>query len=138
MNGILLILATGEGVSSKRRQLDSASTVYYQQGPRQTTESYQFYSQPSTVTRITEETQVYQMPTQYQQQQNEITYSIHGTQSKLEPVSFLVSKPQEKTPYADDTRTGYYEESSSYSSSGPNFTKVNQSNSTILFLIVFI
>ncbi len=47
---------------------------------------------------MTEETQVYQIPAHHQQQQhNEITYSIQGTQSKFQPVSFLVSSSQETT-----------------------------------------
>ena len=131
INFILFILATGEGISSKRRHLEGSSTVYYQQGPTQTIETYRMYSQPSTVTRITEETQVYQVPSQYQQQQqSEITYSIQGTQPKFEPVSFVVSTDQDSTQYGRDSRTttaGYIEEqTSSYSSSGPNFTKVSQ------------
>jgi hypothetical protein len=56
------------------------------------------YSQPSsTVTQVTEETQVYQIPSRQQQQHNEITYSIQGTQPKFQPVSFVVSATQENT-----------------------------------------
>jgi hypothetical protein len=145
INFVLLILATGEGISPKRRQLNGSPTVYYQQGPTQTIESYRIYSQPTTVTRITEETQVYQIPSHYQQQQNEITYSIQGTQPKYQPVSFVVSTDQDNTQsrsYGDDTSTTttrYSEEqSSSYTTSGPNFTKVGQLNLNIIFLIIFI
>ena len=46
---------------------------------RTLTESYQTYSQPSY------------------QQQSEISYSVHGTQPKFEPISFLVSSSQENT-----------------------------------------
>jgi nitrite reductase/ring-hydroxylating ferredoxin subunit len=94
-------LATGERISPKRRQLDTSETVFYQQGPTQTLETYRIYSQPTTVTQVTEETQVYQIPSHHQQQQqeNEITYSIQETQPKFQPVSFLVSSNQ------DDIRT---------------------------------
>ncbi len=142
INFTLLILATGEGISSKRRHVEGSSTVYYQQGPTQTIETYRMYSQPTTVTRITEETDVYQVPSHYQQQQNEITYSIQEKQPKYQPVSFLVTTNQDNTQYGSDSRTtttGYIEEqTSSYSSSGPNFTKVSRLNLNILFLIVFI
>lgn len=99
-NDFAFDLATGERISPKRRQLDTSETAFYQQGPTQTIESYRIYSQPTTVTQVTEETQVYQMPSHHQQQQhNEITYSIQGTQPKFQPVSFLVSSNQ------DDSRT---------------------------------
>ena len=105
-------LAIGEGISPKRRQLNG-STVYYQQGPTQTTESYRIYSQPTTVTQVTEETQVYQIPGhQQQQQQNEITYSIHEKQPKFQPVSFLVSSSQENTQPTTTTITTDEEEQS--------------------------
>jgi len=97
-------LATGEEISPKRRQLNGSS-VYYQQGPTQTIESYRIYSQPTTVTQVTEETQVYQIPSHHQQQQNEITYSIHGKQPKFQPVSFLVSSSQENTQPITTTTT---------------------------------
>jgi hypothetical protein len=97
-------LAIGEGISPKRRQLNGSS-VYYQQGPTQTIESYRIYSQPTTVTQVTEETQVYQIPGHQKQQQNEITYSIHGTQPKFQPVSFLVSSSQENTQPTTTTIT---------------------------------
>ena len=87
-------LATGGGPSPKRRQLDSSTNVLYRQGPTQTIESYRVYSKPSsTITQVTEETQVYQIPSH--QQNNEITYSVHGTQPKFQPISFLVSSNQE-------------------------------------------
>ncbi len=126
----MLVLATGEGIAPKRRQLNGSSTVYYQQGPTQTVESYRVYSQPTTLTEVTEETHVYQIPGHRQQQQNEITYSVQGTQQKYQPVSFLVST--ENTQLKSDTSTTRYsqqqqEESISYTSSGPNFTKVCQS-----------
>jgi len=54
------------------------------------------YSKPSTtITQVTEETQVYQIPSR--QQHNEISYSIQGSQPKYQPVSFLVSASQENT-----------------------------------------
>ncbi len=97
-------LATGEGISAKRRQLDNSSTTYYQQGPTETIETYRMYTQPSrTVTQLTEETQVYQVPTHQQQQYNEITYSVQGTQPKYQPVSFLVSANQENITQASMT-----------------------------------
>jgi hypothetical protein len=93
---IYLYLATGEGTSPTRRELNGSSTVYYQPGPTQTIESYRMYSQPSsTITQVTEETQVYQIPSR--QQHNEITYSIHGAQQKFQPISFLVSSNQDTT-----------------------------------------
>ncbi len=92
----LFNLASGEGPSPKRRQLDNSSSVSYRQGPTQTIESYRVYSKPSTtVTEVTEETQVYQIPSR--QQHNEISYSIQGSQPKYQPVSFLVSASQENT-----------------------------------------
>lgn len=95
----------GDEISAKRRQLDGSSTIYYQQGPTKTTETYRVYSQPTTVTEVTEETRVYQRPTHYEQQQNEITYTIEGTQPKYQPVSFLVSATQEGTRPNITTRT---------------------------------
>jgi hypothetical protein len=78
--------------------LNDSSTTYYQKGPTQTIESYRMYSQPSTtVTQVTEETRQYQIPSQQQHQHSEITYSIHGTQPKYQPVSFIVSSNQETT-----------------------------------------
>ncbi|CAF1249473.1 unnamed protein product, partial [Adineta ricciae] len=92
----LTVDSTGGGPSPKRRQLDSSTNVLYRQGPTQTIESYRVYSKPSsTITQVTEETQVYQIPSH--QQNNEITYSIHGTQPKFQPISFLVSSNQETT-----------------------------------------
>ncbi|CAF0838305.1 unnamed protein product, partial [Adineta ricciae] len=92
----LTVDSTGGGPSPKRRQLDSSTNDLYRQGPTQTIESYRVYSKPSsTITQVTEETQVYQIPSH--QQNNEITYSIHGTQPKFQPISFLVSSNQETT-----------------------------------------
>ena len=113
-----LFLATGEEISTRRRQLDGSSTMYYQQGPTKTTETYRIYSQPTTTTEVTEETHVYQMPTHYEQQQNEITYTIEGTQSKFQPVSFLVSATQEGTRPSISTRT-YTEETDQSMMSNP-------------------
>lgn len=113
-----IILATGEESAAKRRQLDSSSTIYYQQGPKRTTETYRIYSQPTTVTEVTEETRIYQMPTQYEQQQNEITYTIEGTQPKYQPVSFLVSATQEGTRPSITTTT-YTEENEQSTLSNP-------------------
>ncbi|CAF4292231.1 unnamed protein product, partial [Adineta steineri] len=59
--------SSGEGPSPKRRQLESSSNVYYRQGPTQTIESYSVYSKPSTtITQVTEETQVYRIPAHQQ------------------------------------------------------------------------
>ncbi|CAF1082065.1 unnamed protein product, partial [Adineta steineri] len=94
--------SSGEGPSPKRRQLESSSNVYYRQGPTQTIESYSVYSKPSTtITQVTEETQVYRIPAHQQQQQqqqhqhNEISYSVQGTQPKFQPIQFLVSANQD-------------------------------------------
>jgi hypothetical protein len=119
-------LATGEGISPKRRQMNDSSRVYYQQGP-------------TTVTTVTEETQVYQIPAhhhQQQQQQNEITYSIQGTQPKFQPVSFLVSSQDQSNQgiipsYGEETNTtttmySQQQPSTSYITTRPNFTKVCQ------------
>lgn len=113
-----LFLATGEEISTRRRQLDGSSTIYYQQSPTKTTETYRIYSQPTTMTQVTEETHVYQMPSHYEQQQNEITYSIEGTQPKFQPVSFLVSATQEGTRPNITTRT-YTEETDQSMLSNP-------------------
>ena len=91
----LTVNSTGEGPSTRRRDLNDSSTIYYHKGPTQTIETYRVYSQPSTtITQVTEERQIYEVPSQ---QHSEITYSIHGTQPKYQPVSFLVSSNQETT-----------------------------------------
>ncbi|CAM2700506.1 unnamed protein product [Rotaria socialis] len=90
----LTVDSTGEGSAPKRRHMNDSSVVYYEQGPRQTFESYHLYSQPSrTITQVTEETEIYQIPSE--QQHNEKKYSIYGSQPKFQPVSFLVSSTPE-------------------------------------------
>ncbi|CAF5097428.1 unnamed protein product, partial [Rotaria magnacalcarata] len=80
----LTVDSTGEGSAPKRRHMDDSSVFYYEQGPRQTLESYHLYSQPSrTITQVTEETEIYQIPSE--RQHNEIKYSIHGSQPKFQP-----------------------------------------------------
>lgn len=91
---INFVLATGEGSPAKRRPVGDSSIVYYEQVPKHTIESYQVYTKPTrTITQVTEERRVYQLPTE--QKHSEMTYSIHGTQPKFQPVSFLVSASQD-------------------------------------------
>ena len=131
-----LFFISGDSGLTNRRSLNNTSTTYYQQqmsGPtQQTTESYRFYSQPSTnVTKVTEETRYYQLPAQQQQQQqqhSEITYSIQGTQQKFQPVSFLVTSDQQNTQQNRTTTTTTTDEeqsTSSFSLSRPTFSKVS-------------
>ncbi|CAF3985915.1 unnamed protein product, partial [Rotaria magnacalcarata] len=101
----LTVDSTGEGSAPKRRHMDDSSVFYYEQGPRQTLESYHLYSQPSrTITQVTEETEIYQIPSE--RQHNEIKYSIHGSQPKFQPVSFLVSSNQENQQQQQQRSSG--------------------------------
>ena len=120
----LTVNTTGDSFSPKRRQLTSSTTDTYQQGPTEYIESYRITSQPTTVSQITEETEVYRIPSQYQQ--NEITYSVHGTQQKFQPVQFLVTTDQEQTQpsYRDETITTSRYTQQSQITSELNFTKV--------------
>ncbi|CAF4403495.1 unnamed protein product, partial [Rotaria magnacalcarata] len=61
--------------------------------------------QPSrTITQVTEETEIYQIPSE--RQHNEIKYSIHGSQPKFQPVSFLVSSNQENQQQQQQRSSG--------------------------------
>ncbi|CAF4610426.1 unnamed protein product, partial [Rotaria sp. Silwood1] len=109
-----LTMDSAAGISPKRRPLTDSSMVYYEQGPTQVIRSYQVYSQPSTtITEVTEQTQVYEIPGQQQQQQNQITYTIEGTQPKFQPVSFLVSTSEENQQPTTRTRITTDEENQS-------------------------
>ncbi|CAF3636008.1 unnamed protein product [Rotaria sordida] len=111
----LIIQTTSERISPTRRQLNGSSVSSNVQYARQTgaskqsSASYRVYSQsePSAlsyqtspsqvVTQITEQTEVIQIPPQQSQykQQSEISYTVQRKNSKLEPVSFLVSTVKE-------------------------------------------
>lgn len=120
-----LLKGTGDGSSPKRRQTNQSSTVYFQRqltGPTQTIESYQYYTQPSSskTTKVTEETRYYRLPSQ--SEQNEITYSIQGTQSKFQPVSFLVTadQTQKQTKVSTNTYTSEAPHENPYAIFGTN------------------